>query len=221
MSFKSIHFLHTVPEVGSFISGKLTEKIGEKNLKISHEVCTRYLEALSAEGEELEDLYRDFSQKIDSILKEEGSAVLVTCSSLGEFIDRYKAGRALPLFRIDEPMMAQAVTMGKKIALVVTNDTTIKPSISLLQRAAATAKADVSITCLQCKEDVGNLANSVDNTQEALIKEKLETIFTPFDVIVLAQVSIGRIFERHSFNPSKPTLKSYESGFVPVLEADF
>ncbi len=221
MSFKSIHFLHTVPEVGNFISEKVTEKIGEKSLRISHEVCSRYLEALSAEGEELEGLYQDFSKKIDSFLKEEGTAVLVTCSSLGEFIDRYKAGRMLPLFRIDEPMMAQAVTVGKKIGLVVTNDTTIKPSISLLQKAAATAQADVAITCLQCKQDVSNLANSADNTQEVLIKEKLEAIFAPFDVIVLAQVSIGRIFERHSFNPSRPTLKSYESGIAPVLEADF
>ena len=100
MTIKSIACLHTVLDVSAFIAEKFEEQTRCLDIRIQHEVYPEYLEALSAKGEQLDALYRQFSNQIDSLLTS-NDAILVTCSSLGNFADKYKQTCPSPVFRID------------------------------------------------------------------------------------------------------------------------
>ena len=75
-----------------------------------------------------------------ALAQEAGADLLINqCSSVSEVADIYAKELDIPVLKIDQPMAEKAVAMGKKIALVTTNTTTVGPSRRLLERCAKAA----------------------------------------------------------------------------------
>lgn len=144
-------------------------KNGAVNAKITGRVCD-YLLAAEKNGADL-----IFSQ----------------CSSIGKAIDIGKNLVSIPVIKIDEAMAEKAVLEGKKIGVIATVKSTMKPSCDLVQ-----SKAD------ELKKDVEIVEYLVDGALDILMKEKnrekhnelvLEMVRRAekeCDVIVLAQGSM-------------------------------
>jgi Asp/Glu/hydantoin racemase len=121
------------------------------------------------------------------------SALLVTCSSVSRAVARVRDRAAIPLFAIDDPMAAEAVRIGGRIAVVATAPTTLEPSRDLLQAAAVRAGAKIQV-CLHLVEDaLPALLAGDGETHDRLLSAALRDVARDADVILLAQASMARV----------------------------
>jgi hypothetical protein len=207
-----ITFLHTVPSVRDFLKEYASKLFFEPPREIIHIVQPGLLEIVGDNLHKESSSFGEFSDVIHPLLQENG-AILVTCSSLGDLVVQFR--KAFPdalLFRIDEPMAYEAVSKATNIGLVVTNQTTIAPSSHLMQCAAQKMGKHISVSCLNCKDDLNSLVESPNNEERRAILAKLNETFSNFDLVVLAQVSVAKIISEQEFNFSVPVLKSYVTG---------
>ncbi len=113
------------------------------------------------------------------------------CSSVGEAADIAAKLIKVPVVKIDSAMAEKAVSLGRKIAVVATVKSTMKPSCNLVRSAAAAAGKEVEV-----------VEYLVDGALEVLMKEKnrekhnalvlasVRKAEAECDVIVLAQGSM-------------------------------
>lgn len=201
-------FFHTVATLAPFLEEKYRSKIGDENAPVEHAAHPELLEALSTDKPR-EEIYADFVKALQPHIKG-GKQVLVTCSSLGDMVERFtEENPQARLHRIDRPMMQKAAASGhQNIALVVTNDMTVEPSTNALRAACFD---DVRITCIDCRNEMADL------NQQA-VQERVLEMLKGYDAVILAQVSIGKAFEDAGLSCPAILYKSYEDGFAPLLE---
>ena len=133
--------------------------------------------------------------------------LVVSCSTLSPSVRLLRPEFNAPVVAIDDAMVREAVSVGSRIGLLATANSTVKPSHSaLLAAAAAAGKAvDVQITC---NEDAIRALKAGDrDTHDRLVLEMAEA-FRDRDVIVLAQASIAHMEAAVQAHTGIPTLSS-------------
>lgn len=119
-------------------------------------------------------------------------AVVVTCSSLGPAVDAARPFCPVPLFRIDEGMARQAVTLGPRVAVLATLHTTLDPTTDLIRRCATAAGRDCTVTAELAEGAFDKLGAGDTAGHDAMVADALRTLALRVDVIVLAQASMAR-----------------------------
>ena len=117
--------------------------------------------------------------------------ILNQCSSVGEAADVAQQTIGIPLLKVDTPMAEEAVAAGEKIAVIATVESTMGPSVRLVERAAAAMGKTITI-----KEHL--VANALDvlmkegnrEKHNQLVLDEIEKAAEESDVIVLAQGSM-------------------------------
>lgn len=71
--------------------------------------------------------------------------IFTQCSSVGEAALIAAQTVSVPLLRVDEAMAEKAVSLGKRIGVVATVGSTVKPSCNLIQEKAEAAGKEVEI----------------------------------------------------------------------------
>lgn len=210
-------FLHTVAPLKNYLEGRFENFARANNLptKVRSIVKEEYLRDL-LDGKDIQEIYQIFEHEIDELSKLH-CPIIITCSSLGDCVERYRKDKSKQLYRIDQWMMQAAINMGKTIGLAVTNSVTIAPSTNLLAKLADESGKTASIEVIDIKEDIKRLGSIDANSSEAaLIRSELLDKFGFFDVVPLAQVSIGKALEDAKFQFPKNALKSYDYCFQNV-----
>src|SRR5579862_7803914 len=82
---------------------------------------------------------RRLSAMIGSAHEGGAHAVMVTCSSIGAGVEVARRQFEFPILRVDEAMAERAVEMGPRIGVAATLETTLNPTMKLLQDTAAPA----------------------------------------------------------------------------------
>ena len=138
--------------------------------------------------------------------------VFNTCSSVGDVADYGNMYASIPVFRIDQPMAAQAVANYDRIGVISTLPTTLAPTCRLLQNEAK--KADRTVTLVEGLADGAFAAGQSGDgeTHDRLIAEAAGRIASQVDAFVLAQGSMARMEQRLSELTGKPVLSSPELG---------
>jgi hypothetical protein len=90
-------------------------------------------------------------------------------------------------------MIAQAVSSGARIGVIVTNPTTILPTQALLQSEAERAGKPVVIEMQFVENALAALLRGEADTHDRLVKQAVLELAERVDVIVLAQASIARV----------------------------
>jgi Asp/Glu/hydantoin racemase len=139
-------------------------------------------------------------------------AVLCCCSSVGEVVERARAGANMPLLRIDEPMAVEAVTTGKRIGVIATVKTTLEPTVGLIRRKAVELGKDVNVEPVLVEGAFAALSAGRGEEHDRLVKAALEGLLERSDVVVLAQASIARVLAALPQPPKVPVLTSPLSG---------
>lgn len=167
-------FAEIIPEahVNNIVDDSLLQDVmanGGLTEKVISRVC-KYVEAAAANGADL---------------------IFNQCSSVGEAADIAANLVSVPLVKVDEAMAEKAVELGKKIAVVATVKSTMKPSCNLVRTKAAKAGKTVEV-----------VEYLVDGALDVLMKEKnrekhnalvlamVKKAEAECDVIVLAQGSM-------------------------------
>ncbi|MEU0374717.1 aspartate/glutamate racemase family protein [Streptomyces sp. NPDC006283] len=120
-------------------------------------------------------------------------AVLVTCSSLGAAAEQARPLAGIPVLRIDEPMAAEAVRTGSRIAVLATLDSTLTPTADLVRRAAAEQGAVITLTTTTCPGAYEARTGGDQARHDRLITEQARRLAEDHDVLVLAQASMANV----------------------------
>jgi len=122
-------------------------------------------------------------------------AVLVTCSTISPCVNDVRSESSIPVLKIDEAMIAEAVASGAQIGLVATNQTTLEPTRRLLQAQAAACGKAINIESVLVEAALPALLNGDGATHDRLVKAATLDLAQRVDVVVLAQASMARVLD--------------------------
>lgn len=123
------------------------------------------------------------------------SALLVTCSSLGEAAERARAWTDIPVFRVDEPMAAQAVAAGPRIGVLATLPATLAPTRALLRRKADDRGSAYELRESVCPGAFEALRAGAPERHDGIVAAEARRLGGEVDVLVLAQASMARVID--------------------------
>ena len=122
--------------------------------------------------------------------------VLVTCSSVGPAVEASAIFSSVPVLRVDQPMADHAISIGARIGVLATLETTLGPTADLIQRRSIIAKKTISITELLCEGAFVALLEGDFKKHDEIVLSKLQAILPFVDVVVLAQASMARVVDQ-------------------------
>ena len=113
------------------------------------------------------------------------------CSSVGEAADIAAKLVAVPVLKVDSPMAEKAVELGRKIGVVATVQSTMKPSCNLIRAKAAAAGKSVEIVEYLVDGALTVLLKENNRAKHnAMVLDSVKRAEAECDVIVLAQGSM-------------------------------
>lgn len=120
-------------------------------------------------------------------------AVLVTCSTISPCVDDIRSEVGIPVMKIDEAMIAEALAQGSKIGVLATNVTTLEPTRQLLQAQADLADKQVEVELVLVENALPALLEGDGATHDSLVKGAVYELAERVDVVILAQASMARV----------------------------
>ncbi|MFP3986626.1 aspartate/glutamate racemase family protein [Streptomyces sp. E11-3] len=163
------------------------------DLELGHFVRQELLDRARADSPEaVED---DVRALLVDAVAQGAAAVLCTCSTIGGVAEAQAGAVGVPVLRVDRPMAAAAVAIGPRIAVLATSESTLGPTVALVEEEARRAgrPADVRARVVEGAWErfqsgdregyAASVADAVDAVRDA-------------DVVVLAQASMAPAADR-------------------------
>ncbi|WP_054179806.1 aspartate/glutamate racemase family protein [Trabulsiella odontotermitis] len=136
---------------------------------------------------------------------------MTACSSIGTAVEQCQFMTPLQLTRIDCAMVENAIEQGQRIAVLATVATTLKPTLSYVQRKVQESGKQREIVPMLMEDAFHALLAGDTATHDRIVSEGLKNAFASADVIMLAQASMARVLQQLP-TPPVPVLTSPESG---------
>ncbi len=121
------------------------------------------------------------------------AAVLVTCSTVSPCVDGVRQGAGIPIVKIDEAMMSEAVRAGTRIGVLATARTTLEPTRQRLVARAAACGKKIELEVIYVDHALDALLRGDGPTHDSLVREAVVGLAGRVDAVVLAQASMARV----------------------------
>lgn len=144
--------------------------------------------------------------------------ILSTCSSMGDIVGQIQPFVRVPILRIDEPMVRQAVAMGSSIAVLATVDTTLVPTNRLVRATAERLGKQIEIVEGLAEGALQALNEGKAALHDQILMQAALAVADKADVILLAQGSMARMQELIAAATGKPVLSSLRPGLQAVRD---
>lgn len=191
---RKVGMVHTVASLVP-VFGKLASEI-MPGVEVIHLVDEGLLKDARASGQLTPSMERRLGL-LASFAEESGAEiVMVTCSSIGPCATGAQAFVKVPLIRVDEAMADEAVRTGKRIGVIATLYTTLKPTADLVRQRADVSDRKVEVETLLCEGAFPALEAGDMVTHDRIVREKLKELMGRVDVVVLAQASMARVADQ-------------------------
>lgn len=187
-----IAYLHTVSSlVGLF--NDLSKELLPPGTEVFHIADEMLLKTVMAQGGLSPFIYQRVADNV--IAAERAGAMLVqcTCSSISPCIEAVRPLVAIPVLKIDDPMVDKAISLGKRIGVAATAPTTLKPTTELVLTKAAARSLQVTVDSALCEGAFAALSAGDTATHDRLVMGTLRQLMAQNDVIILAQASMARV----------------------------
>ncbi|MGX5187406.1 aspartate/glutamate racemase family protein [Streptomyces avermitilis] len=204
----TLALLHTSPAHVPVFDALRDE--GHPGLELTHFVAGELLARARAEGPEA--VADEVRAALDRAVAAGAGAVLCTCSTIGAVAEA--AGADVPVLRVDRPMAAAAVAAGPRIVVVATVESTLEPTVALVEEEAAGRPVDIR-TLLVADAWARFEAGDTDGYVRA-VAEAADTV-ADADAIVLAQASMAPA--QHLTTTTVPVLSSPRPGLAAAAAA--
>ena len=149
-------------------------------------------------------------------------AVVANCSSMSGMLPYIQKQLDIPIMSIDRAMAVEAVSLGKKIAIVATAFTTKGPTTDMIIAAAKEAEKDVDIEFFMAEGAYDAMLKENDREKhDRILIQTIENARRKADVVCLAQGSMFRIAEQYRNASGIPVIHTFRSGiaqFIPYLD---
>jgi aspartate/glutamate racemase len=133
------------------------------------------------------------NEHISAALDIGADAVLVTCSTVSPYLDEIP--KPIPILKIDEAMIENAVAQGQRIAVLATNPKTLEPTRAALEAQAAAAGKNVAVRMVLVEGAFSAFLSGSMTEHDRLVKAAVQAESADADLIVLAQASMARVLD--------------------------
>lgn len=208
-----VGLLHTVPALAGSMDARLGELLPEAE-RIHLADAWLLDEAIRSGVDERHDAR--VKAHVDHLVAQGASAVLVSCSSIGEVTDRVAETVDVPVLRVDRPMARRAGELaraaGGRVAVLATLASTLGPTGRLLEAEADGCAIDSSVVegAIEAKQ-TGDQAGF-----DRLVTAAVDAALASHDVVVLAQASMASAL---TDDRAGRVLTSPESALAQLVEA--
>ena len=186
-----IGLIHTVSTLVVTFDQLVREMGGKSGVQAQHIVDEALLIATRREGLTTLTMRHLLSYAVAA--QESGvDLVLVTCSSLGPAVDMISPLVDVPVLRVDEAMADNAIRMGHRIGVVATLETTLTPTVELIERGADRVGVDVVLDVRLCEGAFDAARRGDPDRHDEVILSELRSLIPNVDVVILAQASMER-----------------------------
>lgn len=134
---------------------------------------------------------------------------MTACSSIGYAVEQCQFMTEMPLTRIDQAMIDEAIEIGGKITVLATVETTLNPTLDFIHRRAKQANKSLTIQSRLMANAFTALLNGNAEKHDEIVKIGLQQALKESDVIILAQASMSRVLDTLP-TPEIPVLTSPE-----------
>ncbi len=134
--------------------------------------------------------------------------IVFTCSSTSPAIDVARQIVRVPILKIDDPMAARAIELGRRIGVVCTTSSTKGPSEALLRDHAAKSGFDIEVEAVLVPGAFDALQSGKRDVHDALVSKTALEVASRNDVLVLAQASLAHLAEPLDAQAPVPVLSS-------------
>ena len=197
--------IHTVGNLRG-VFGPLAEEL-LPNVEVKHVVDEFLLKDAIAEGTVTSEIEARLATHVAALLQSGVDTIMVTCSSMGQAVDRIAAKTDLPVLRVDAAMVDEALRTGKRIGVLATLRTTMTPTVELV-RQRSNGGASVKIEAHLCEGAFDALKAGDIARHDELVRGGLRRIEPFVDVIILAQASMARVVAGARTTSRVPILSS-------------
>ncbi|MER6418661.1 aspartate/glutamate racemase family protein [Streptomyces sp. NPDC001137] len=185
-----------------------------QGLELRHFVDEELLARARREGPEA--VADEVRAVLDKAVGEGARAVLCTCSTIGGVAEAAAAGAGVPVLRSDRPMAAAAVAAGSRIVVLASVESTLGPTVALIEDEARRAGHPVEVRP-RLVEGAWDRFAAGDGEGCARLVAAAAGAVTGADAIVLAQGSMAPA--QQLTTTAVPVLSSPRPGLAAAAEA--
>jgi Asp/Glu/hydantoin racemase len=191
MSFRLI-FLHTMPALTGLFND-LAREILPPGVEVWHIGDEVLLKVVLAKGEPSPFIYRRVAEHAVAAEEAGANAMQVTCSSISPCVEAARPLVGIPVFKIDEPMVDRALSLGSRIGVVATAGTTLKPTSELVRARAQALGKTAEVEAVLCEGAYPALMSGEMAAHDQIVLRYLKDMMGRCEVILLAQASMARV----------------------------
>ncbi|MBP1766854.1 MAG: Asp/Glu/hydantoin racemase [Candidatus Aminicenantes bacterium] len=191
MKDKRICFIHTVNGLVDMFTALSRELV--PGGKLCHIVDETLIQRVLEAGGLTPAIHRRVAEHA-AAAEENGAAVIqLTCSSISPCTDTIQRLVSVPVLKVDEAMVETAVGKYRKVGIIATAPTTLKPSTDLVFQKAGARKDPIEVESVLCAGAFDAfLAGRVDE-HDRIVRGHLLNLMGKVEVVLLAQASMKRI----------------------------
>jgi Asp/Glu/hydantoin racemase len=201
-------FLHTVTSLAGLFTD-LSKELLPEDIEVIHIADELLLKLILNQGGVSPAIYRRVAEHAIDAELAGAVALQCTCSSISPCVDTVRSLVGIPVLKIDEPMVDEALRLGNRVAVVATAITTLKPTTDLVQTRAADLGFSAQVEPVLCEGAYAALLAGDLPTHDAIVHKVILSLMDRNDVIILAQASMARVAEG----------LSQEEARVPILSS--
>lgn len=209
---RKLTFIHTVETLKPVFALLAAERL--PNCDIASIVDESLLSITITNGHVDQAVFDRLTSHVHAATDGGSSAIIVTCSTLGEAVDALAAKSVTPLYRIDRGMAERAVLQASTIGILATLPTTLDPTTRLLQSTAKRMGRQCKFVSRLANEAFVRFKSGDPEGHDLLIQEAYAALSSEVDLVVLAQASMARALQ--AGQQHRPYLTSPELGMEQI-----
>ncbi len=134
--------------------------------------------------------------------------VLLTCTAYSPVADDVQSQADIPVLKIDELMVREALGRAKRIGLVATVPAGLNMQKQLIEQLAAEMGREIELDAELRPEAFQALSSGRRDEHDAIVLGVVEELAKRNDLVLLAQASMGHLASKVPPNVSVPVLSS-------------
>lgn len=191
MKEKRICFVHTVNGLVEMFTTLSRELI--PGARLCHIVDETLIQRVLAAGGLTPAIHRRVAEHAEAAEQNGASVIQLTCSSISPCADTVRQMVSVPLLKVDEAMVETAVGKYRKVGIIATAPTTLKPSTELVFQKASGRGDSIEVVSVLCEGAFDAfLAGRVDE-HDRIVRGRLLDLMGKVEAVLLAQASMKRI----------------------------
>lgn len=213
---QKLAIIHTTPLTVETLKSLAAELLPD--CQVINFVDDSILPELAENGGQLDAVKERLNAYAQFAMQQGADVILNACSSVGGLVKEMQLNISTPIVRIDQAMAERAVCSGNKIGVAATLNTTLGPTMKLLQETAEKLGVQVELTPVLCDSAYRKLLENDKGGHDEELMAALSELIEKTDVIVLAQASMARVADRLPEEDRSRVLSSPRLGMEKVKQ---